>query len=78
MLLIDLLRAWGRLRRRVLVPVQQVEPAEPVPAGVQHVLQALRLRAAGHRRQRGRLPLLRPHDHAQRTPQVPVKTSLDR
>jgi hypothetical protein len=40
--------------------------------GVQHLLPALRLRPAGHLRQRERLPLLRQHDHQGRQAQVPL------
>lgn len=66
-----------RLRGEVRVPVQQVGAAEDVPEGMRHLLPALRLRAAGHLRQRERLPLLRQHDHPQRPPQVPLIISTN-
>ena len=64
----------SRLRRELLVPVQQFGAAQDVPEGVRHLLPALRLRPAGHLRQRGRrrLPLLRQHDNPRRQAQVPV------
>jgi hypothetical protein len=66
-----------RLRRELLVPLQKVGSPQDVPEGVQHLLPALRLRpAAGHLRQRERLPLLRQHDHQGRKAQVPVIAGL--
>ncbi|ONM12192.1 Gibberellin-regulated protein 2 [Zea mays] len=52
-----------RLRERVRGAVRAVVAVEPVPEGVRVLLRPLQLRAAGHRREPRRLPLLRRHHH---------------
>lgn len=61
-----------RLRERVRGAVRAVVAVEPVPEGVRVLLRPLQLRAAGHRREPRRLPLLRRHHHPRRPPQVPL------
>jgi hypothetical protein len=55
--------------------VRAVVAAEPVREGVRVLLRALPLRAAGHRREPPRVPLLRRHHHPRRAPQVPLTTN---
>lgn len=63
-----------RLQVQVQLQVQQGFEAQDVHKGVQHVLQEVRLRASWYFWERGRLPLLRQHDH----PRRPTQMSLDR
>lgn len=65
-------RELHRLRERVRGAVRAVVAVEPVPEGVRVLLRPLQLRAAGHRREPRRLPLLRRHHHPRRPPQVPL------
>jgi hypothetical protein len=48
-----------RLRQRLRVPMQQGEPREAVPQGLQHLLRPVLLRAAGDFGEPRSLPLLR-------------------
>jgi hypothetical protein len=62
----------NRLRERLRVPMQQSEPSEDLPQGLQHLLRQVLLRAAGHVGESRSLPLLRQSQELQGQGQMPL------
>lgn len=62
-----------RVRRWVPAAVLQDAPQEAVPLLLQQVLRGVPVRAAGHLRQQGHLPLLQRLEDQERRAQVPMK-----